>query len=549
MDVKLCALFCIWINCYMVCSAEYPYSANGETPDHWNKLAASELKKAKQMKPNIAVAKNVIVFLGDGMGVSTVTAARILKGQLKNKTGEEEILSFEEFPHVGLSKTYNQDAQTADSAGTATAFFSGVKTNLGTIGCDARARRGECASMVSGSKLKGILHWSLDAVTAVLKSFFTAKSVGLVTTTRVTHATPAALYAHTPERNWENDANFDDGAGNCTDIASQLIDDNIDIQVILGGGREKFMKNNTNDPQSGLLTGGRRDNRDLIQEWQQKQADLGRKYRYVWNITAFKNIDPAKTDYLFGLFNKDHMKYEIDRNKEEPSLAEMTEKAIQILSRNEKGFFLFVEGGRIDHAHHDAQAVRSLHDTLAFAEAVEMGVSKTSKEDTLIITTADHSHVFTIGGYPTRGNPLFGFTDDREGHNMLAIDNKPFTTLSYANGPGGYADVNATVRPNLTLVDTADKDFRIQSGVKLDSETHAGEDVAIYAQGPMAHLFHGVHEQNYIAHVMAYASCVGSYSSQDSCAASDVQEINCGLLLESNIVVLVFASFIKLFVG
>ncbi|XP_053378939.1 alkaline phosphatase-like isoform X1 [Mercenaria mercenaria] len=539
MDVKLCALICIWINCYLVCAADYTYSANGETPGHWNKLATSELKKAKQIKPNIAVAKNVIVFLGDGMGVSTVTAARILKGQLKNKTGEEEILSFEKFPHVGLSKTYNQDAQTADSAGTATAYFSGVKTNLGLIGCDARARRGECASMVSGSELKSILHWSLDA----------GKSVGLVTTTRVTHATPAALYAHTPERNWESDADFDDGAGhNCKDIASQLIDDNIDIQVILGGGREKFLKNNTNDPQSGLLTGGRKDNRDLIQEWQQKQARLGRNYRYVWNATEFENVDPAKTDYLFGLFNKGHMKFEMERTKEEPSLADMTKKAIEILSKNEKGFFLLVEGGRIDHAHHYAQAVRALHDTLAFADAVEMGVSKTSKEDTLIITTADHSHTFTIGGYPTRGNPLFGFTDDREGHNKLAKDNKPFTTLNYANGPGGYADVNATVRPNLTLIDTADKDYRQQAAVKLESETHGGEDVAIYAQGPMSHLFHGVHEQNYIAHVMAYASCVGSYSSQGSCAASDVQEINSGLFLESNMVVLVFAIFIRLFV-
>ncbi|XP_053378461.1 LOW QUALITY PROTEIN: alkaline phosphatase-like [Mercenaria mercenaria] len=603
MDVKLCA-FCFLINCCLVCAAEYSFSANGETRDHWNKLATSELKKAKQIKPNIAVAKNVIVFLGDGMGVSTVTAARILKGQLNNKTGEEEILSFEEFPHVGLSKTYCQDAQTAGSAGTATAIFSGVKTNLGALGCDARTRKGECASMTPGSKLKGILHWSLDA----------GKSVGLVTTTRVTHATPAALYAHTPERKWESDADFDEGAGNCTDIASQLIDDNIDIQVILGGGREKFMKNNTYDPQSGLLTKGRRDNRDLIQEWQQKQADLGRKYRYVWNMTEFKDVDPGKTDYLFGLFSKDDMKFEIDRNKEEPSLAEMTEKAIRILSKNKKGFFLLVEGGRIDHGHHFAQAVRALHETLAFADAVEMGVSKTSKEDTLIITTADHSHVFTIGGYPTRGNPLFGLTQSPAGRNTLAIDNKPFTTLNYANGPGAYADVNATVRPNLTNVDTdleywnhpsrniqagklnstltqhncrdkrseddlqrqfrkhyalswmyyhfsfdcvkvrkvhttlSDKDYRIQSGVKLKSETHGGEDVAIYAQGPMAHLFHGVHEQNYIAHVMAYASCVGGYSSQDSCAASDVQEINSGLFLESNVVVLEFAVWIRMFV-
>lgn len=536
MDVRFCVLLCIG-NTFYVDATEFPYSANGETPEHWTNLAKDELRIAKQTKPNIAVAKNVIVFLGDGMGVSTITAARILKGQLKNKTGEEEKLSFEEFPHVGLSKTYNQDAQTADSAGTATAYFSGVKTNLGVLGCDARSRRGNCSSMVSGSELTSILDWSLAA----------GKSVGLVTTTRVTHATPGALYAHTPERDWENDADIDDHEGNCKDIAAQLIDNNIDIQVILGGGREKFLQNNTMDPQGGLLTGGRKDNRDLTETWRKKQEEKGRAHKYVWNYTAFNDVDPTKTDYLLGLFNKGHMKFEIERNNQEPSLAEMTEKAIQILKKNQKGFFLLVEGGRIDHGHHYSQAVRALHDTLAFDEAVKTGISMTSKEDTLIITTADHSHTFTIGGYPTRGNPLFGLTDDREGHNRLGKDQKPFTTLAYANGPGGYAELNATERQNLTHVDTSNMDYRQQSAVPLSSETHGGEDVAIYAQGPMSHLFHSVHEQHYIAHVMAYASCVGSYSSSDTCAAADVEEVNSGALIRLNMLTLLFAFLVRVF--
>ncbi|XP_060573871.1 alkaline phosphatase-like isoform X2 [Ruditapes philippinarum] len=537
MDTKVCLLYFIMLQTGLVLAAEYSYSANGETRKHWNDLANNELKKAKQMQPNLAVAKNVIVFLGDGMGVSTVTAARILQGQLKNKTGEEELLSFEHFPHVGLSKTYNQDAQTADSAGTATAYFSGIKTNFGLIGCDARARRGKCASMSEETKLKTILHWSQQA----------GKSVGLVTTTRVTHATPAALYAHTPERNWENDADIDDHVGNCTDIAAQLIDANIDIQVILGGGREKFLKNNTDDPQSGTITNGRTDGRDLIQEWQDKQKKLKRSYKYVWNNTAFKDINPAETEYLFGLFNKGHMKFEIERGNDEPHLKEMTEMAIKILSKNEKGFFLLVEGGRIDHAHHYGQAVRSLHDTLAFADAVQTGMSLTDTKDTLVITTADHSHTFTMGGYPTRGNPIFGFTDDRKGHALLAKDNKPFTTLNYANGPGGYAAIEPKVRPNLTNTNTADMNYRQQAGVPLESESHGGEDVAIYAQGPMAHLFHGVHEQHYIAHVMAYASCVGSYSSPNSCAEADVPiTSNCGII-ESNILILVLTTFLLCF--
>lgn len=516
MDLKFFAVLVLTCAGCSSLLVQEEYSGNHETPEHWRNEAKSELDRARNIRSNMAVAKNVILFLGDGMGVSTVTAARILKGQLQGQPGEEGLLSFETFPHVGLSKTYNQDAQTADSAGTATAYYSGVKTNLGLIGVDARGIRGNCSSMVNGSELNSILDWSLAA----------GKAVGLVTTTRVTHATPAALYAHTPERDWESDVDVKDHVGGCRDIAVQLVDDNTDIQVILGGGREKFMKNGTTDPQSGLLSKGRNDNRDLTQVWQENQQNIGRKYKYVWNNTDFQSVDPKQTDYLLGLFNKDHMKFEIERDKDEPSLAEMTEKAIQILQKNTKGFFLLVEGGRIDHAHHYAQAVRSLHDTLAFADAVQKGVDMTKESDTLIIVTADHSHTFTIGGYPTRGNPIFGLTDDRKGQNQMGNDKKPFTTLNYANGPGGYATVNATLRPDLSNVNTSDKDYRQQSAVPLTSETHGGEDVAIYAQGPMSHLFHGVHEQHYIAHVMAFASCVGQYSSLDSCAAADVQKVS-----------------------
>ncbi|KAL4221524.1 hypothetical protein ACF0H5_019781 [Mactra antiquata] len=510
---------------------------NDESAEFWNKFAGDELKKAKRTKPNIAVAKNVIMFLGDGMGVSTVTAGRILKGQLNGRTGEEELLSFEEFPHVALSKTYNSDSQTADSAGTATAFLSGVKTNLGVLGVDARVIRKDCASMVESTKLQSILHWSKAA----------GKSVGIVSTARITHATPAAAYAQTADRNWENDEDMIESNCSIKDIARQLVEDNPDIEVILGGGRSKFLLNNTMDPQNGLITDGRLD-KDLTQVWQETQHTKNRAYKYVWNQTDFNSVDPASTDYLLGLFNKGHMSFEIDRqNEDEPSIAEMTKKAIEILSKNDKGFFLLVEGGRIDHGHHYSQAVRALHETLAMADAVQEAVKMTKESDTLIVTTADHSHVFTIGGYPTRGNPIFGLTDDREGGYKLGDDGKPMTTLLYSNGPGGYSDVNATTRPDLTGVATDTKDYRQQSAVKIYSETHGGEDVAIYARGPMSHLFHGVHEQNYIAHVMAYASCVGSYSSPDSCAMADVAEITSSGTSSMLNKVLILISFVITF--
>ncbi|WAR14887.1 PPBT-like protein, partial [Mya arenaria] len=428
-------------------------------PQYWNDLGKADINKARKLKPNIGVAKNVIIFLGDGMGISTVTAARILKGQLQ-----------------------------------ATAYYTGVKANLGTMGLDASARRSNC-SFTDEAKIESILDWSLAA----------GKSVGIVTTTRVTHATPGALYASIPERNWENDNDMADVA-NCS--------------VVFGGGRSKFLMNNTEDPENGIITDGRLD-RDLVEEWKSIQNGKDRRYKYVWNKTDFDNINPQDTDYVMGLFESSHMQYVLDRDTDvagEPTLAEMTEKAIDILKKNEKGFFLLVEGGRIDHGHHASMAKRALHEVIAFDDAIRTGVTKTSESDTLIVTTADHSHVFTMGGYPSRGNDIFGE------HLKLAGDSQPFTTLGYTNGPGGYATGLNESRPNLTSVDTGHKDFVQQSGVKLESETHGGEDVGIYARGPMSHLFHGVHEQSYIAHVMAYSSCVGRYSDPESCAMVDVKE-------------------------
>ncbi|KAH3827561.1 hypothetical protein DPMN_129498 [Dreissena polymorpha] len=507
-------------------------SGNGETALFWRNLGREELRRARRLQPNIAVAKNVMLFLGDGMGVSTVTAARILHGQLQNKTGEESALAFENFPYIALSKTYNQNAQTADSAGTATAFLSGVKTNLGLLGMDARAVFHNCSS-APGTEVTSILHWALAA----------GKSVGLVTTTRITHATPAAAYAHSPDRDWESDYDMRSVAGNCTvkDIATQLVETD-GIQVIFGGGRIKFLLNGTHDPEDGLITRGRLD-KDLVKVWEDRQQSKGRRYKYVWNQTEFDNIDPASTDFVMGLFGSSHMQYSVDISNDpagEPSLADMTEKAIRILSKNPKGFFLLVEGGRIDHGHHASQAVRALHDTVAFSEAVERGVALTSETDTLTVTTADHSHVFTIGGYPSRGNPIFGLADE-QGKLKLATDGKPYTTLAYSNGPGAYANGVNFTRPNVTSTNTSHPNYRQQSAVHFDSETHGGEDVAIYAQGPMSHLFHGTHEQSYIAHVMAFSSCLGDYSEPSTCAQADVTALtSTACLIDDRVVWLIY---------
>lgn len=458
-------------------------------------------------------AKNIILFVGDGMGVSTVTAARIYDGQLKGQTGEENRLFFETFPYQAMAKTYNTNQQTPDSAGTMTAMMTGMKSKAGVISVSQNMARGNCSN-IAGNTL----------TTALEHAEKIGMSTGIVSTTRITHATPAATYAHVPDRNYEDDrdaSKFADVSG-CKDIASQLIDlkDRYGdgLEVALGGGRRNFIKRVEGaDPENGGK-GEREDGRDLTAEWLANYSNSA----YIWNQAQFDAIDTASTDHLLGLFNMSHMEYEEDRASDvggEPSLSEMTGKAIEILDKNAKGFFLHVESGRIDHAHHAGNAQRALLDTVEFANAVKKAYEMTDPKETLIIVTADHSHVFTIAGYPTRGNPILGkvIHNDASGNPktelQLAKDDLPYTTLGYTNGLG-FADLTvggntrydepsaAGTRTDLTNIDTEGQGFHQEAMVPLGSETHAAEDVAIYASGPGASLFQGTVEQNVIFHVM-----------------------------------------------
>ncbi|XP_062328344.1 alkaline phosphatase, tissue-nonspecific isozyme [Osmerus eperlanus] len=464
-----------------------------ENPEFWRSQAKKSLQAVLDRKLNTNVAKNILLFLGDGMGVTTITAARILKGQLLNQTGEETIMTMDTFPYVGLAKTYSVDFQIPDSAATATAYLCGVKTNLNMLGVSAAARNGICKSQ-QGNEVTSILKWAKDA----------GKSVGIVTTTRVQHATPAATYAHSASRKWYSDADMPAAAkkDGCLDIASQLLN-NTDIDVIIGGGRKYMTPKGTVDPEypRDLASRGRReDGRNLIAEWQHMK--LGKVARYVWNRTDFDSVNPDTTDYLMALFEPGDLRFDVERDpRMDPSVAETTEKAIRILRRNPRGFFLLVEGGRIDQGHHASRASMALHETVALDNAVAKGLELTDEKETLTLVTADHSHAFTFNGYPFRGNSILGKSP------LWAKDVLPFTTLMYGNGPG-YKVVN-NKRPDIRNVNTKTKDYVQLSAVPLDTETHGGEDVAVLARGPMAHLLQGVQEQSYIAHALAYAACVG----------------------------------------
>lgn len=422
--------------------------------------------------------ENIIVVIGDGMGVSTVTAIRIYAGQLEGASGEEHVLPWETFPNVALAKTYNTNQQVPDSAGTATAIFTGRKTKAGVISIGPEARRADCASG-AGRRLETVFE------RAAAKGL----AAGVVTTARITHATPAATYAHAAERDWESDQDMPAKATlECKDIADQLIAalSNGTIDVALGGGRRSFRPEN------------RRDGRNLVSEWA-----ASREKNVFWEKSGDLSSALRGGEAVLGLFSESHMAYELDRPGGaggEPSLAEMTRAAINHLSKDDNGYILLIEAGRIDHGHHAGNAARALHDGVALAEAAALADAMTSDEDTLIIVTADHSHTFTIGGYPTRGNPILGNVVGNDDHGApstsptLAADGMPFTTLAYANGPGAREGARA----DLAGVDTTDAEFKQQARVPLHSETHGGEDVAVYAKGPGADHIFGVMEQNEI---------------------------------------------------
>ena len=472
-------------------------------------------KQAQQAASN--KAKNVILFVADGMGVSTITAARIFAGQMAGHSGEEHFLSFETMPYSAHVKTYNTNQQTPDSAGTMTAMMTGVKTRAGVVNIAPDSQRANCKTA------KGY-----ELTTALELAELKGMSTGVISTARITHATPAAAYAKVPERNWESDDNVPAEAARCKDIASQLVGFSIGdgIDVAMGGGRRHFIPNSKVDIEG--KNGKRKDGRDLTIEWQQKYQ--AQNAAYIENLAQFQNLDVANTDKLLGLFNSSHMQYEADRANDtagEPSLSEMTGKAIDILNKNDKGFFLMVESGRIDHGHHAGNAYRALEDTVEFAQAVQVAMDKTSAQETLIIVTADHSHVFSIAGYPQRGNDILGLVKGTDSNGLpldkptLAKDGMPYTTVGYANGLGyadygqgqggeqRYADPHAAGRFDLTTVDTKSSGFHQEALVPLSSETHAGEDISVHAIGPGAHLFNGVIEQNVIFHVINKAAELG----------------------------------------
>ncbi|XP_046985185.1 alkaline phosphatase-like isoform X1 [Schistocerca americana] len=485
-----------------------------EDQTYWNEVAREELNIALNVKLNTNLAKNVILFVGDGMCPNTLTAARIYK------QSESARLSFENFPHMGLLKTYNADRMVPDSASTATALFSGVKTNFKVVGVDQHVNYTDCAASLDKTRwLHSVLKWAQDA----------GKDTGFVTTTRVTHATPSALYAHTASRDWECESKMPASASHCKDIARQLVEDEPgkNIKVIMGGGYQTLVSNASTLPGDPIDTWAcyRQDGRNLIEDWKLDKISRNATYSVLRNVTDLRNLDISETDYVLGIFANGHMNYDdlhVSAGSSMPSLHEMTTTAIRVLQKNQKGYVLVVEGGLIDVAHHRGYARRALQETLALDTAVEETLNtikydplklKTNEalSDTLVIVTSDHTHSLSINGYPARGSNILGIAK------KSVVDNIPYTILTYSTGSNlafNYTVVNGTeiIRDNPENYDYTSFDYHQQAAILTDEASHGGGDVTVYAAGPMAHLFHTSHEQHYVAHVMGYAARIGPYA-------------------------------------
>lgn len=466
-----------------------------EDANFWTRKGLQDLKNSLVRERIDGKAKNIIIFIGDGLGVTTHTMARIYKGQKKGETGEEQELLWETFPYTGLIKTYNTDYQVPDSAGTATAILTGVKTRMGMLGLDQRARFNVCdPDAVKAGTIDSVMDWAVER----------GKEVGVVTTARITHATPGAMYAHIPMRDWESDADIPaEHRKGCEDIASQLVKVVLSgkLKVAFGGGIERFR---TADKK------GKRNDSDLVDYMESKGV------RVLKNTADLQQWDYA--DKTVGLFGTDHLQWEPQRDQSstgQPSLEEMTRQAITRLSKNKEGFVLLVEGGRIDMAHHYNLARHAMEETLSMEAALAAALAMVNIKETLVIVTADHSHAVTMSGYPVRGNSILGTVYDSVTKYVMTDPNnnqsQPYQTVSYANGPGfkHHFDPETHFWRNLSLEkDLMDYNYTQPAMFHLDYETHGGEDVTVYARGPQAHLFSGVHEQNYIGVVMGYAGCL-----------------------------------------
>ncbi|MCM3672019.1 alkaline phosphatase [Mesobacillus maritimus] len=421
-------------------------------------LTDAEASKNKEQQNNGKI-KNVIVLIGDGMGVSYTSAYRYLANDPETKIAEPT--AFDPYL-VGQQMTYPEDPEenVTDSASAATAMAAGIKTYNNAISVDN-----------DGSEVKTVLEAAKEK----------GKATGLVATSEVTHATPASFGAHDPSRKNMNSI--------ADDYYDELINGEHKVDVLLGGGLSNFD----------------RKDRDLTDEFQTDG------YSYVTNK---EDLLKDKNEQILGLFAPVGLPKMIDRPEETPSLAEMTDAALSRLSQDKDGFFLMVEGSQVDWAGHDNDIVGAMSEMKDFEKAFQAAIEFAKKDKhTLVVATADHS----TGGYSIGADGIYNWFSEP----IQAAKRTPdFMAEKIANGADveetlkKYIDQKIlpltneeiqSVKEAAGTKKTVDIDNAIEEIFNKRSHTgwttggHTGEDVPVYAYGPQSEKFAGQIDNTQIA--------------------------------------------------
>lgn len=458
-------------------------------------------------------ARNVILFVGDGMSLQAREIARILsKGMTNGKYND--LLAMEKLDHNAVITTSGYDSLVTDSANSASAYATGHKSVVNAMG------------VYEDSTKDPLDDPKVENISEILKRT-RGMSIGVITQAESTDATPAAMIGHTRRR-----ANQDF-------LAKSYLEDYHRPDVIMGGGSLRYV------PQS-VKGSKRHDNDDIIKDFENKG------YTFVTNATEMKAAPSNKP--LLGLFHPGTMNVYLDREvlknpevlgkyTDQPNLVDMTKKSLDILSKNPNGFFAMIEGASIDKQFHAMDWQRATYDTIEFDKAIQAAVdwSKKHGDDTLMIVVADHAHGTSITGtyherdgkkgsaaVRTYADSIFPTFKD-EDHDGFPDNPDPDVTLAvqYANHPSYYVNYHLMQKPTLpTITEKVSKTVAQQVGEKTEyhqestvvakpnparhhegdpveidpanipdtigDECHAADDVPLNAYGPGSEYFNGV---------------------------------------------------------
>ena len=425
--------------------------------------------KEKEKDKKTESAKNVIMLVMDGSSDNVSTIARWYKGE---SLALDTILT-------GAVRTYSAESAVTDSAPAATALATGNKSNSGYVGV--------LPSLVTTPGVEQVA--KEDAFKPVANVLEGAKrsgrATGIISTSEIQHATPAGFSSHVTSR-----SNYDD-------IAEQQVYQNID--VVLGGGNDSLNKT-------------RKDGNNLLEIIEDKKYDF---------VTTRDELLNSKSKKIWGSFAPSSLAYELDREKtkpEEPSLAQMTEKAINTLKQDKDGFFLMVEGSKIDWAAHANDPIGMVTDFLEFDDAVAEALEFAEKDaETLVIAVTDHGNSgITIGNTNTNSTydktPVSAYIDPLKEATMtvegaLSLLKKDKSNLVEVAESYGLKDLTAdelkALQTSKNLSSTLVQLLSTRANIGFTTGGHTGDDVFLYSYGPSNPT--GLIENTDIAHTMASA--------------------------------------------